>query len=83
MNKIEILLLKILKHDGCKSSIYSYSAKDIECMENIGIQYGTVYKYLKGLVIKGYAANGLLDGRYKTFYITDDGIKKLEEYENE
>lgn len=52
-------------------------------MENIGIQYGTVYKYLKGLVIKGYAANGLLDGRYKTFYITDEGIKKLEEYENE
>ncbi len=83
MNKIEILLLKILQHNNCTSQLNSMTAFCMSRQENWGLKCDTIYRYLRKLLKNGYLENGLQDGKQKTFYITQKGIRKLEEFENE
>lgn len=83
MNKIEILLLKIIKYNEYTTSYSSITAYDLSNLEDFRLKYDTIYRYLKKLVKKGFLQKGLQDGRRITFYITQEGIRKLEEHQNE
>ena len=83
MNKIEILLLKIIQYNDYTSLYNSITAYKLSSLEDFKLKYDTIYRYLKGLVKKGYLENGLQEGKRITFYITQKGIRKLEEYKNE
>lgn len=82
MNKLEILLLKMMEVNDYTSAYKSITTYDLSQMENFWLKDDTIYRYLRKLAKDDYLSYGLQEGKRKTFYITQKGIKKLEEYKD-
>lgn len=81
MKKIEVLILLFLiqkKSDNPIKAITIYALPS----EEWRLKENTLYKYLQGLVKDGLVKNGLQDGKSKTFYITELGLKELKKLED-
>lgn len=81
MKKIEALILVFLRRKKSDNPIkaitlYALPSEEWHLKEN------TLYKYLQGLVKNGLVKNGLKDGKSKTFYITELGLKELKKLED-
>lgn len=81
MKKIEALILVFLR---CKKSDNPIKAITLYALpsEEWHLKENTLYKYLQGLVKDGLVKNGLKDGKSKTFYITELGLKELKKLED-
>ncbi len=79
MNKTNFLILSILKSHNAISKIRGMTVKDILCMDNLPYKENTFYKLLRDMCAEGMIKVGAKEGRALTFYITETGIKRMEE----
>jgi DNA-binding PadR family transcriptional regulator len=83
LNKIEASILLYLRHEKLCTVVSTITTSALSEREDWGIKPETLYRYLRKMVKKGYIKNGLPDGKAKTYYITEHGLRKLEDLENE
>jgi len=85
INRIEFLMLRTLYDGGYKDCCYSMTINEImdenldddnECI--LGARL-TVYKKLQKLLKASFIEKGILDARADTYFITEKGIKLIEE----
>ena len=80
MNKMEILILLLLNHEGATNWFQSISVNEILDTEDFpDLKANTVYKTLIGMERLGIVSRGAKDIRSATFYITEAGLDKIGE----
>lgn len=77
MDKLDYAILNVLQENQCFRRIQSITRNSI--MDVLEVKKVTLHRRLNQLLISGYIANGLLEGREHTYYITDTGSNLLEE----
>ena len=82
MNRLDYVLLKILKKKNCTSHFHSMTLQEI--MEMSKSCRTTTSRKLKTLWEQGYVERGCGDWQAYTYYITEKGLKLIKnEEENE
>ena len=79
MNRVQLLILSILHSSGAVSKNTAMTVSEVIATEQFDYQENTFYKYLRKFTIDGLVSSGIKEGRALTFYITPEGIKRLEE----
>lgn len=80
LNRFEYLILATLNNSNCKNCFKGMTISEILEVSEGGLGARmTVYKKLRKLVDAGYIAKGILDNHADTFYLTEKGIKIVEE----
>ncbi len=77
MDKLDYAILNVLQENQCFKRIQSITRSGI--MDVLEIKKVTLHRRLNRLLTEGYIAQGLHEGREHTYYITDTGLKLLEE----
>ena len=82
MNRLDYVLLKILKKKNCTSHFHSMTLQEIMAISKYCIS--TTSRKLKALREQGYVEVGCGDWQAYTYYITEKGLKLIKnEEENE
>ena len=82
MNRLDYVLLKILKKKNCTSHFHSMTLQEIMGMSKSC--RSTTSRKLKTLWEQGYVVRGCGDWQAYTYYITEKGLKLIkDEEENE
>lgn len=78
MNKFQFILLSVLEENGATSALKAMSSYDIQ-NEIDGLNYSTNYicRTLNAFQQHGLVRRGLNDRRAVTFFITKEGIDKI------
>ncbi len=79
LNRLDFIILLILKKSGAARSLSSMTVREIACTEDLGVKENTIFKKIKNLERSGYIERGLKEGRADTYFITPKGCKRLEE----
>lgn len=83
MNRIDLLILLVLRENVAMDIVNAMTLKEIMEMEDVPpMSSNGLYKRLKLLQESGYVENGMKSSRASTFYITKTGIKALGELES-
>lgn len=77
MDKLDYAILNVLQENQCFRKIQAITRNDI--MKVLEIKKVTLHRRVNQLVLSGYIAKGLHERREHTYYITDIGLKLLEE----
>ena len=77
MDKLDYAILNVLQENQCFRKIQAITRNNI--MDVLEVKKVTLHRRLNQLLISGYIAKGLHEGREYTYYITDTGSKLLEE----
>lgn len=77
MNRLGFLVLSILFRNNALDRISAMTVKEIAAAEDLGYRDNTIFKKIILFEEMGYVAAGYKEGRARTFYITDRGIKFL------
>ena len=82
INRLEYMILDTLYKLELKDRFHSMTITEL-LEENEGVLGArmTVYKRLKKLVNAGYIGKGIIDNHADTYFITEKGIKLIEEGE--
>ena len=82
INRLEYMILDTLYKLELKDRCHSMTITEL-LEENEGVLGArmTVYKRLKKLVNAGYIGKGIIDNHADTYFITEKGIKLIEEGE--
>ena len=79
VNRVQLIILSIMKKMNATNQISSISIANIqESIQSIK-SYSTLYRCINLLCDSGFTNYGVKDGKFNTYYITQNGIKKLEE----
>lgn len=81
MNRNEILVMEELYKQKCNNRLKALTIGTMA--KAINVSYYTARNIVKGLVIGEYCALGLKNGRAETYYLTENGIKKIKELKGE
>ena len=77
MDKIDYAILNVLQENQCFRKIQAITRNDI--IKVLEVKKVTLHRRLNQLLMSGLIDNGLHEGREHTYYVTDAGIKLLEE----
>lgn len=77
MDKLDYAILNVLKEQEAKSKLTAITIAEI--LEEISVNNKTLARRLKNIVKSGNVLEGFKVGKAFTYYITQEGIKKLEE----
>lgn len=79
VNRIQLIILSIMKKMNATNQVSSISIANIqESIQSIK-SYSTMYRCINFLYDNGFINYGVKDGKFNTYYITQNGIEKLEE----
>lgn len=80
LNRMEFILLDTLYTNICKDRFHSMTLSEIseDNYDSLGVRT-TLYRKMKKLVKLGYVKKGCLDNHADTFYLTEEGIRVVEE----
>lgn len=81
LTRNEIIVLQILKRNGCVNMIKSSTIKKIS--EESPVSYFTVRNVLKSFILAKICGFGCKSGQADTYYITEKGLQLLEQIEGE
>ena len=73
MNRLEMIILAILKNNKANSQISAISLYEIKNYAGLTQSVATVYRAIQQLYDKQYLQRGLKDSKSHTFYITQLG----------
>ena len=79
ISRLQILILSLLKNMNASSKSKGVSIYEVQDYCDLNKSYITLFKNIKKYIEYGYIAEGLQDGKCNTYYITDNGLKLLEE----
>ncbi len=77
MDKIAYAILGFLCKNEVNNKVKALTLADIHG-KLTSLKSPTIYKRLSSMIKEGYIAEGIKEGRANTYFITEDGIKKLE-----
>ncbi len=77
MDKLDYAILNVLQENQCFRKIQAITRNDI--IKVLEVKKVTLHRRLNQLLMDGFINNGIQEGREHTYYITDVGIKLLEE----
>jgi predicted transcriptional regulator len=78
MNRLEMIILAILKNNKANSQISAISLYEIKDYANLTQSVATIYRAIQQLYDKQYLQKGLKDSKSHTFYITQLGESIIE-----
>ncbi len=79
VNRIQLIILSIMQKMSATNQVSSISIANIqESIQSIK-SYSTLYRCMNFLCDNGFINYGVKDGKFNTYYITQNGIEKLEE----
>ena len=73
MNRLEMIILAILKNNNANSQISAISLYEIKNYARLTQSVATIYRTIQHLHDKQYIQRGLKDSKSHTFYITQLG----------
>ena len=77
-DRLELLILKILKAEQATSKSFGMALKEFPLKE-LGIALSTLYKRMAILEKKGFVQKGYKDSQAYTYCITEKGLEILNE----
>ena len=78
MNRLEMIILAILKNNKANSQVSAISLYEIKNYAHLTQSVATVYRAIQQLYSKQYLKRGLKDSKSHTFYITQLGESIIE-----
>lgn len=75
MTKKDFAILHVLINNECFTEMYSMTIKEFQ----LDMKPSTIKRKILDLVQEGYIKNGLMDGKAKTYYISEKGVKIYKE----
>lgn len=82
MNRLDFIVLSILRQNGANNRLSAMAVSEIVDEEEFVYKDNTIYKKIKEFETAGLVAQGLKEGRAATFYITEKGVQILEGEKN-
>lgn len=80
MNRLDFLILSILKANGAVNQLRAMTIREIvEAEEDCAYKDNTIFKRLQPLEHIGHVDRGLKESRASTYYITKAGVRYLDE----
>ena len=79
VNRLGFLILSVLSASGAAGRASAMTVKEVMAAENLPYGYSTVFKQAVKFEAAGYVAAGHMDGKARTFYITEKGKNALQE----
>ena len=76
-NRINFLILNILKAENATEPYLAMTIKEMP-LQDIGRSVRSIQLHMKELIRLEFVEEGLTEGRSKTYYITEVGLKELE-----
>ena len=79
INRTHLILMTILSKNSAVSAGTAISTEEIKRFCAIGKSNTTMHRAFCFLRSEGYIEQGVKDGKFFTYYITNQGIQKLKE----
>lgn len=79
VNRTHLILITILYKNKATSAGTAISAEEMKADCNIGKSDSTFNRAFRFLQNEGYINKGVKDGKFSTYYITENGTKLLTE----
>lgn len=79
VNRIQLILLSVLQHKEANSPATSLSIANIQEVVQLNKSYSTIYREMNVLHKHNYISTGVKDGKYKTFFINENGKNIIKE----
>lgn len=79
VNRTHLILMTILYKNNAMSAGTAISADEMKTYCNIGKSDSTFNRAFRFLQNEGYINKGVKDGKFSTYYITENGTKLLTE----
>lgn len=79
INRTHLILMTILYKNKATSAGTAITTDEMKTYCNIGKSDSTFNRAFRFLHSQGYISKGVKDGKFSTYYITDNGIKLLTE----
>ncbi|MCI8668531.1 MAG: hypothetical protein HFI34_03240 [Lachnospiraceae bacterium] len=76
-DRIDFLLLSILKEENATSSYLAMTIKEMP-LQDIDRSIRSIQLHMKKLIKLNFVKEGLIEGHSRTYYITEVGLKELE-----
>lgn len=76
LNRKDFLFMKILYKEKCTSYFISMTMREV--VAEVGTSKSTVYRSFLKLLEKGLIKKGCLSEKAETYYLTEKGIKTIE-----
>ncbi len=82
LDKSSFIILSILRGNGADSRLSGMTALEVSMEEDLGVALDTVYRKIRRFEQAGYVGKGMKDGKANTYYITQEGLGRLEKERN-
>ena len=79
INRTHLILITILSKYKATSAGTAITTEEIKNYCAIGKSDTTLYRAFRFLQSNGYISQGVKDGKFFTYYVTEDGISLLKE----
>lgn len=78
-SRTQIIILKLLQNQKAETPATAITIANLMSMVNFNKSYSTIYREINSLLHKNSVSIGVKDGKYRTFYINQDGINLIKE----
>lgn len=78
LDRLDFVILSILKNNGAVNRLSSMTIREVACAEDFGWKENTIFKKIRDFETSGHVGRGLKEGRANTYYITPEGCGYLE-----
>lgn len=82
-NRNELFTLLVLRENKAFTRATAMTIKEMLTGEMLQIKPSTLYMFLQRLVKAGFVGKGLPDGHAATYYITNAGVDKIGEFDEQ
>lgn len=78
-NRIQIIILKILQNQQAHTPATAITIANLMSVVNFNKSYSTIYREITTLLYYDMISAGVKDGKYRTFFINDNGVNLIKE----
>lgn len=78
-SRIQIIILKILQNQKAHTPATAITIANLMSVVSFDKSYSTIYREITSLLYYGMVSVGVKDGKYRTFFINDNGVNLIKE----
>ena len=78
-SRTQIIILKLLQNQKAETPATAITIANLMSMVNFNKSYSTIYREINSLLNTDAVSIGVRDGKYRTFYINQNGTNLINE----
>ena len=79
ISRTQIIILKILQNQQANTPATAITIANMMSVVNFHKSYSTIYREINSLLYSGMISAGVRDGKYRTFFVNQNGNSLIKE----